>query len=270
MSRTALTGGQSQGQFISLQERAAPWKRDFRVGVLSITQVVLESSGLGLRIRKWGQTMKTVLLVAAAVLVTLALSEYLHHSHSERQIRVIVATPGVAAVEGAFQMGLPTGSLLLPKMEWANDFWSSCHRMAFATSAREADYTLVAGWVRNAWSATVRRHDSALIYRGQSPNYKEILRGACRAIADDRGNWEETTSATDTASAAEERQEQLSPTDRYDLRDLHNGMKTTTAILDKRTGRVWIWTELTDNKGKSTGETAFVGEQTLGSPIPPY
>jgi hypothetical protein len=41
---------------------------------------------------------------------------------------------------------------------------------------------------------------------------------------------------------------------RYDLREVRNGALTTTALIDKKSGRVWLWTDYHDKLGnKSSG-----------------
>jgi hypothetical protein len=36
-----------------------------------------------------------------------------------------------------------------------------------------------------------------------------------------------------------------SAVDRYELHDLHDGSTPTSAIIDKKTGQVWVWTSAT-------------------------
>jgi hypothetical protein len=38
------------------------------------------------------------------------------------------------------------------------------------------------------------------------------------------------------------------------------------AMIDKKTGKVWIWTNITDNNGKKTGKTAFLSEEAIPEP----
>jgi hypothetical protein len=37
-------------------------------------------------------------------------------------------------------------------------------------------------------------------------------------------------------------------------------------MIDKKTGKVWIWTNITDNDGKKTRKSAFLSEEVIPEP----
>jgi hypothetical protein len=114
-------------------------------------------------------------------------------------------------------------------------------------------YNLVMFWKDNQWKSFLFQESSSqeyLLWTAVDQNYDRLLRDACDRLKDEsRYAWPET-----------------SDVNRYDLHDLHNGNLLTAAILDRQTGRVWIWTSLTDNKGAKTGKSAFLEEKLVPNP----
>lgn len=115
------------------------------------------------------------------------------------------------------------------------------------------------------------RRDSALVYRGESPDYKHILREACKSIRRDVAQWGFSDRLRKVPAEASSQKVTAAETasNRYDPREVRNGSIATTAIFDKQTGQVWVWTELTEKNGKKTGRSAFVAEDVLSTSISP-
>ncbi len=111
-------------------------------------------------------------------------------------------------------------------------------------------------WSHDHWSAQLFRSDDAYMLEEDSPDFNRILRDSCKALRYDSGGW-----GVRPLKAAK-----AEPTDRYDLRELHNGAVSTSAMIDRKTGKVWIWTNLMDNNGKKTGKSAFLSEEVVPEP----
>ena len=91
-------------------------------------------------------------------------------------------------------------------------------------------------------------------YRPTDQDYNRLLRDACGCLKDEsKYAWPEISPSNMDMS-------------RYDVHDLRNGNVATSAILDRHTGKVWIWTNLTDDKGAKTGKSAFVEEDVVPKP----
>ena len=58
------------------------------------------------------------------------------------------------------------------------------------------------------------------------------------------------------------------PIDQFELHEVRNGPLMTTALLNRRTGRVWIWTKLTDSKKTGGPDSAFIEEAVIPRPVP--
>jgi hypothetical protein len=118
-------------------------------------------------------------------------------------------------------------------------------------------YHLLLDWHENRWEGYLFQ-DAAeqeyAIWAGAGADYNALLRAACSRIGDDVVyRWPEAS-----APAAAE-------TGRYDLHDLRNGNVATSAILDRKTGRVWVWTAITDSRGVKT-KTEFTEEDLVPTP----
>jgi hypothetical protein len=144
--------------------------------------------------------------------------------------------------------------------EWghAKDIWESCPEAAFVWDRDAADYQLTIHWSDGRWSAQLFRSDFAYLLEEDSPDFNRIVRDSCKALRYDSMEWRAPLKADKVGKEG--------PADRYDLRELRNGTVSTAAIIDKKTGRVWIWTNIIDNNGKKTGKSAFLSEEVIPEP----
>ncbi len=133
------------------------------------------------------------------------------------------------------------------------DILLSCPDSVLVLDANVADYRLSMRWDTDHWEAGLLRKDSALLFHERSPDFNQVVRNACKAIKFDM-SWVSPPAAREASA------------DRYELKDLHNGPTSTTALIDRRTGRVWVWTNFTDNKGQKTGKTEFLSEDVVPDP----
>lgn len=60
----------------------------------------------------------------------------------------------------------------------------------------------------------------------------------------------------------------IKPENEFELHEVRNGTLITTALLDRKTGRVWIWTKFTDAKKLGGPDSAFMEEQVVPRPVP--
>jgi hypothetical protein len=154
-----------------------------------------------------------------------------------------------------------------PFRELSANLRIACPETAFVTDQGQADYQVQALWYAGKWNVVVTRSDSAAVYDAQGPDYVQILREACGRIDADAEKWSSRDAVAQARLPRPSREGDAEY--RYELRDVHNGSTSTSAIFDRRTGRVWIWTNLTGKSGKS--ESAFVAEDVYSytdSPIP--
>jgi hypothetical protein len=130
--------------------------------------------------------------------------------------------------------------------------------MAFVTDEKVADYSIQAVWVplRTRWFTWTERNDTALIHQAEGPDCVEILRNTCRLIRADLDDWTLPDGTLPQVKRADAESSKANA-DRYELRDVRNGNIATSAILDRQTGRVWVWT---NTKGKNGNESSFVAE----------
>jgi|HubBroStandDraft_4_1064222.scaffolds.fasta_scaffold231736_2 hypothetical protein len=154
-------------------------------------------------------------------------------------------------------VGHHVGNTWTPLWDNAKDIWQSCPEAALIWNREDADYQLIMSWSDGHWSARLLRSDFAYLLQKDSPDFNRILRDSCKALRYDALEW---LAPPKIGKAAEE------PTDRYELRELRNGAVSTSAMIDKKTGKVWIWTNLTDNNGKKTGKSAFLSEEVIPEP----
>lgn len=144
--------------------------------------------------------------------------------------------------------------------DWIKDFRAACPHMALVTDEKAADYSMKASWVprerESRWVAFAERRDTAQVYIGESRDYIQILRDTCRLIRADLEDW----TPPDVTFPPDKRTEAESPkaADRFDLRDVRNGNVVTSAIFDRQTGRVWVWTNIKGKNGNN--ESAFMAE----------
>jgi hypothetical protein len=66
----------------------------------------------------------------------------------------------------------------------------------------------------------------------------------------------------------EPKQTIIRPLHEFELHEVRNGPLITTALLDRRTGRVWIWTKFAGAKKIGLPESAFVEEKVIPQPVP--
>lgn len=154
-------------------------------------------------------------------------------------------------------VGQHSGKDWIPEWDHAKDIWLSCPEVIPVWDGDEADYQLFTFWGDNKWSARLFRNDLGFLLEEDSPDFNRILRDSCNALHYDSAEWLAPLGADRTAATG--------ATDRYDLRELRNGALSTSAIIDKKTGKVWVWTEITSN-GKKTGKTAFLSEEVIPEP----
>jgi hypothetical protein len=123
---------------------------------------------------------------------------------------------------------------------------------------KEADYRLLMFWREGQWRSYLSRSDSAYLFDEDSVDFSQIVRDGCRAMLED--------TKYPAPIPAGQQGPQSHEVDRYELRDVRNGAVTSSAILDKKTGKVWIWNNVTDEKGRKTGKSAFVSEEVSPEP----
>jgi hypothetical protein len=163
----------------------------------------------------------------------------------EMKIAAIVAL-AVAGIVGAYLLGTHARPRIAPVvfvdensgvfLDHADEVGQACPDAAFSLGKNGAEYILWLGWDKDHWrSMLIRQGDSVLLMETDSPDYKQIVRDACRAIR------------PDTAWLSEHRKEKASEvhaaedSNRYELRDIHDGDISRSALLDKQTGKVWGW-----------------------------
>jgi hypothetical protein len=134
----------------------------------------------------------------------------------------------------------------------ATDVRQSCPETVFALEEDRADYSLTMYWGQGQWAGMLEGN-GAFLFKENSADFNKIVRDACKVIQDDE-KW--------PLRNQEPKQTLL---DRYELRELRNGTLSTSAILDKQTGEVWVWTNITRD-GKETGKSAFVAEEVSPPP----
>lgn len=159
------------------------------------------------------------------------------------------------------QSGFGKDAITFPHSDWLDSFSKACPDAAFMLGPDESDYKIMATWSDGRWYAVMSRRDGALMQISQDPDYAKILREACERVRDDiRVRGRPLLSARGTAPESTFTvSQQADNSDRYELRDIRNGNLVTSAIFDKKTGRVWVWTTLTGKNGQKTG-SAFVSE----------
>ncbi len=179
-------------------------------------------------------------IIIGAVLAA-GFSWVLAQRHSSPRSRLFV-TDGGETINGP-----------LPAFNRGNDIRQSCPEAVFALEEDKSDYSLTMRWDQNHWGGLLVE-DGAFLFQENGPDFNKIVRDACKAIQEDQ-RW----------PVGSQKQKAIL-LDRYELRDLHNGSLSTSAILDKQTGKVWVWTNLTRDDGKLTGKSAFISEEVSPPP----
>jgi len=144
--------------------------------------------------------------------------------------------------------------------DWAHAFWADCAPMALALDEQNSDYSIEPHWEGGRWKAEVGRSDNAYIYAGEDPDSHRLLRAACRAIRSDSPGWISLKPQVPPSELGEPTRDAARPSDRFELREVRNGSLATTAMIDKRSGRIWIWTKYSD------GRSGFLEEDVTPQP----
>ena|ERR1019366_6609857 len=139
----------------------------------------------------------------------------------------------------------------------ARDIWDSCPHIALSLEPDAADYTIGMLWIDDHWQSLVKRGSSILLADDHSPDFNKLLRQACRAISRDASTW-----PLDDARAITSQPAHADESARYELRDIIYGDARNSALLDRRTGKVWIWLK----DPKSPGGGFFLEEDV--TPVP--
>lgn len=192
--------------------------------------------------------MRKVMLLSAILLGAFTLNACSSHYLGKRELR-----PRPRLFVGRYE----AVSVWAPEWSHVKDIWQSCPEAAFTWDHDGADYQLIVSWSNDHWSSQLLRGDDAYLFEEDSPDFNRIVRDSCKALRYDSQEW---LAPLKTGKAAREE-----PTDRYELREIRNGPLSTSAIIDKKTGKVWIWTEVTNN-GKKTGKSAFLSEDVIPEP----
>jgi hypothetical protein len=139
-------------------------------------------------------------------------------------------------------------------------------RMALVTDDKQSDYDIVLVWDEGSWSAYTQRTDSAELPHETNADYEAVLRRVCDAIARDARLWtaDRVFRSQSDVHLNREENDQSPDGNRYDLREVRNGALTTTGLINKKSGRVWLWTDYHDKLGnKSSG---FLEEEETPKP----
>ncbi len=187
--------------------------------------------------------------VRRALVAVVALSVLAACSHGAR------GGHGPAARPKLF-VGHKESSVWVPEFDRTKDIFASCPEPALMWNGDDVDYRLIMSWKENRWSARLFRADFGFLLEEDSPDFNQVLRDSCKAIRYDLLEWLPRSTANLPKPEM---------TERYELRELRNGGLSTSALLDKKTGKVWVWTELTEH-GKKVGKSAFLSEDVVPEP----
>jgi hypothetical protein len=157
---------------------------------------------------------------------------------------VAVVILAVAGIVGAYLLGTrarPSVAPIvfinftgLPRSHF-DELRQACPNVAFSLSKEGSEYRLSMSWINEHWQSSLIREDSVLLMTSNSPDFKQIMREACRAIKPDTAWLLETRKRKVSEPHAVEE------SNRYELREIHDGSISRSALLDKRTGKVWGW-----------------------------
>ena len=123
----------------------------------------------------------------------------------------------------------------------------NCPEPRLAFDAETADYSLWMRWEQNHWNGSLFGKDGTVLFHEDSSDSNQLIRDACKSLWQDL-RWPGPPD------------QQRNATDRFDLRDLHNGPVSTSAIIDRKTGKVWVWERDKD------GGTVFMSEHVIPEP----
>ena len=143
---------------------------------------------------------------------------------------------------------------------WIANVLATCPGIALGEKGNvegTTHYLLTLSQSDNRWHGILWQNVAAqeyLLWVGVDPEYNKLLADACSRLKDEARYASPEPSAGERADAS-----------RYDLHDLRNGNIATSAILDRKTGRVWVWTSVTNSKGEKA-KSEFVEEDLVPSP----
>jgi hypothetical protein len=142
--------------------------------------------------------------------------------------------------------------------KWMSNVLAACPGVLLGVNKEtETDHYLAQLlWRDNRWSAVLWRDaggEQYVISAQTGSNYNALLNDMC-SQARNEIRYEDSGSLTSRTTEL-----------RYDMHDLRNGNVATSEILDRKTGRVWIWTTMTDSKGVKT-KTEFIEEDLVPNP----
>jgi hypothetical protein len=142
---------------------------------------------------------------------------------------------------------------------WMSNVLSKCPgvMLGFDKNVSVDYYTAQVLWRDNHWTAILWRDigkDEYALWLKTGSDYNSLLSEACIHLQ------AETKSDAPSESPA-------APVDqsRFEIHDVRNGNLATSAILDKKTGRVWLWTSVTNERGVKT-KSEFEEEKLDPSP----
>ena len=139
--------------------------------------------------------------------------------------------------------------------QWMANILAMCPGVALGSSSNydaSNRYLLQMSFRENRWHAILWRAKEYALWVGVDPDYNKLLTDACGRLKDE------------SEYALPEHPAERVDSNRYDLHDLRNGNIATSAILDRKTGRVWIWSKCSDCKGPE--KSFFSEEQLVPSP----
>lgn len=182
------------------------------------------------------------------------------------KLKVISVTAGILAIAITLWLTLVPRHRLQPTIfifTIPNSAESELRKFALGNCPRpalvgedDADYGIYAVWGKNNWTVSVIRKNQSTVYEKSDGNYKRLIRQACDAADQDFPVWLDTEHkrrqalSTGDQDVGKEKNVGL----RYELHEMRNGSLTSTALVDRQTGKVWVWTEMTDAKGRKAGD----------------
>ena len=145
----------------------------------------------------------------------------------------------------------------------------ACPQAAYTAEKgkEDSDYRVALFWNADHWSSFVTRRDGAVVLFPEDPqytgsDYKIILRRICNALVRDASLWAADQTFRSQIGAKVNRgvEWQSSSADRFEIRDLRNGPVVSTALVDRKSGRVWVW------KTGAKESSAFFEEDVIPKP----
>jgi hypothetical protein len=133
-----------------------------------------------------------------------------------------------------------------------------------------ADYKLTMFWSDQdkSWHGFLLRKDDAVLKTYQGPDSAKIARQICQFVQRDFPAWLATERERTSSESREQTgriPDQVPSAGRFELRDVRNGPLFTTAMIDTKSGRVWVWIQYHDKNGKETS-SGFLEEDITPKP----